>query len=137
MLGVRSDTPALLAAADAFALTSWSEGMSNTILEAMASGRPVVATRVGGNPELLEEGATGLLVAPDRPDELTRALQLLASDRRQADAMGQRGRLRVEQSFSLPAMISRYTAVYESVSGRAPAKPSRSQRSADKSLLLG
>lgn len=115
LLGVRSDTPELLAAADAFALTSWSEGMSNTILEAMAARRPVVATRVGGNPELVEDGATGMLVSPEDPRELTAALLRLARDPESAERMGSSGRTRAERNFSVSGMIDRYTALYETV----------------------
>ena len=65
-LGERADVPDLMRAFDLFVLPSVGEGMSNTILEAMASGLPVVATRVGGNPELIEEDVTGTLVPPRR-----------------------------------------------------------------------
>ena len=67
MLGERGDIPEVLAAMDVFVLPSIAEGMSNTVLEAMASGLPVVATRVGGNPELVEDGVTGRLVSASGP----------------------------------------------------------------------
>ena len=137
LLGVRSDTPTLLAASDVFALTSWSEGMSNTILEAMAARRPVIATRVGGNPELVEEGVTGLLVARDDSQGLTEAFRTLGADCGAATRMGIRGRDRVEREFSLAGMISRYTATYESVTGRARPSAVVDSRTADISLPIG
>lgn len=118
LLGVRTDTSTLLAAADAFALTSRSEGMSNTILEAMAAGRPVVATRVGGNPELVQEGVTGLLVTADSPQELAESLLALSADRARSEQLGARARQRVEAEFSVRRMIARYTDLYESINGR-------------------
>ncbi|HXG03929.1 MAG TPA: glycosyltransferase, partial [Candidatus Binatia bacterium] len=74
LLGERDDVPRVLAALDVFTLPSIAEGISNTILEAMATGLPVVATRVGGNPELVEDGVTGRLVEPRRPEALAQAL---------------------------------------------------------------
>jgi len=71
--GFRDDTAALYRALDIFVLPSLREGISNTLLEAMASGRPVIATRVGGNPEIVPEGIAGQLVAPD-PEELATAI---------------------------------------------------------------
>lgn len=138
LLGARNDAPTLLAAADAFALTSWSEGMSNTILEAMAARRPVVATRVGGNPELVDEGKSGILVSPDDPRELAEALLALSGDPLGAERMGALGRIKVETEFSVSRMIARYTAVYESVAGRVNrSKTELTGRNADKSLLFG
>ena len=113
LLGLRQDVSALMCAADAFVLTSSSEGMSNTILEAMASGRPVVATRVGGNPELVQEGITGMLVDPIIPTELCAALGTLANEPHRVRRMGQAGRQRVEREFSRARMISNYTEMYE------------------------
>ncbi len=118
LLGHRRDTPTLLAAADVFALASRSEGMSNTILEAMAARRPVVATRVGGNPELVVDGLTGMLVSPDTGSALADALARLMNDRTLAGQMGRDGRVRVETHFSIGTMVARYTDMYESVTGR-------------------
>ena len=115
LLGLRQDVPSLMCAADAFVLTSSSEGMSNTILEAMASGRPVVATRVGGNPELVQEGITGMLVDPTGPTELCVALRTLADEPTRVRRMGRAGRQRVEREFSRERMITNYTQMYEMV----------------------
>ena len=115
LLGLRQDVAALMCAADAFALTSSSEGMSNTILEAMASGRPVVATRVGGNPELVQEGITGMLVDPTTVTELCVALHTLAEDPARRRRMGNAGFQRVQREFSRERMITNYTQMYETL----------------------
>ncbi len=112
-LGRRDDVPSLLPLLDIFALTSRSEGMSNTILEAMATGLPVVATAVGGTPEMVLDGETGRLVPPQDPQRLEMALTQLLLDAEQRCRMGQQARHRTETRFSLPAMVSAYEQVYE------------------------
>lgn len=115
LLGHRPDVETVLAALDLFVLSSVSEGLSNTILEAMAAGAPVVATRVGGADEMVVEGATGLLVESGQAGALATAIAgLLADDARRA-AMGAAGRRRVEAEFELAGMVRRYDALYESV----------------------
>jgi glycosyltransferase involved in cell wall biosynthesis len=99
-------------------LPSLAEGISNTILEAMATGLPVLATRVGANAELVEAGRTGLVVPPGDPQALADGLIQLAADPGAAAAMGRAGRVRVEQRFSLDAMVAAYERVYEQVLGR-------------------
>ena len=111
-LGHRPDVENVLAGLDIFVLSSVSEGLSNTILEAMASGLPVVATRVGGAEELLDEGRTGLLVPPGHPEKLAGAIEELIVDEPRRRAMGQRARQRAEQEFALPVMIGRYEQMY-------------------------
>jgi glycosyltransferase involved in cell wall biosynthesis len=111
-LGQVSDVPALLARAAVFVLPSLTEGVSLTLLEAMARGLPVVATRVGGNPEVVSDGSTGLLVPPGRPDELARALGRLLRDPPLGRAMGLAGRQRVEQHFDVRRMVAAYEALY-------------------------
>jgi len=110
--GGRADVPDVMRGLDAFALPSFAEGISNTILEAMACGLPVLATRVGGNAELVAEGLTGLLVQPGDVDTLAQGLIALAQEPARAAAMGLAGRRRVEQHFSLPAMVTSYQALY-------------------------
>jgi sugar transferase (PEP-CTERM/EpsH1 system associated) len=119
LLGERRDVPALLAGLDVFALPSIAEGISNTVLEAMATGLPVVATRVGGNPEMVEDGVTGALVpAGDRP-ALARALAAYVADPHLRQLHGKAGRQRVVEAWSLPAMAARYAALYrETLAGR-------------------
>jgi glycosyltransferase involved in cell wall biosynthesis len=102
----------VLAALDVFVLSSVSEGLSNTILEAMATGLPVVATHVGGTDELVQDGGTGLLVSSKSPRELAAALGRLAADGSKRRVMGAAGRARVETEFSLGTMVQRYEALY-------------------------
>jgi sugar transferase (PEP-CTERM/EpsH1 system associated) len=116
--GNRTDTPTLLKAMDVFVLPSLGEGISNTILEAMASALPVIATRVGGNPELVEEGLTGRLVAPGRPEELARALLEYLDDPARRAREGAQARARVQAHFSLEAMVRGYLGVYDEVLAR-------------------
>ena len=112
LLGQRLDVPALLAGFDAFALPSRAEGMSNTILEAMAAGVPVVATRVGGSPEMVEDGVTGSLVPPGDPGRLAAALGRYAGDPHLRAIHGKAGRERVLAEFDLPRMAERYLHLY-------------------------
>ena len=90
--GERGDIPEIMRALDVFVLPSLAEGVSNTILEAMASGLPVVATRVGGNPELIEDGETGQLVPSSDPDTMAKALESYMLNPKQAIQHGQAGR---------------------------------------------
>lgn len=115
--GNRDDVPALLRSFDIFVLPSLAEGISNTILEAMASGLPVVATRVGGNPELVDEATTGYLVPAASPLEMAQALLAYCKDDDLRRAHGQAGRAKVEVQFSMDAMVSNYLAVYDTVLG--------------------
>jgi L-malate glycosyltransferase len=112
------NTERLLPLMDAFALASSTEGMSNAILEAMACGLPVVATSVGGNLELVEDGVTGYLVPPFCPGELASALGRLLEKREQARQMGRAARQRAAESFSLDVMIAAYARLYETTAVR-------------------
>lgn len=111
--GERADVAALMRRFDCFVLPSRAEGVSNTILEAMASGLPVLATAVGGNPELVQPGRTGELVPPGDSAALARALVALAAEPQRAHALGRAGRAEVERRFSLAAMVGAYRALYE------------------------
>jgi len=111
--GERSDVPDIMRGLHAFALPSLAEGISNTILEAMASGLPVVATAVGGNAELVLQGQTGYLVSPSNPQTLAlRLLELAASPQRSCQ-LGQAGRQRALGAFSLQAMVATYQSLYD------------------------
>jgi sugar transferase (PEP-CTERM/EpsH1 system associated) len=111
--GERGDVADVMRGLNCFVLPSLAEGISNTILEAMASGLPVVATRVGGNPELVEDGRTGLVVPAADVQAMALALIRMAQSTQQAAAMGRAGRQVVEQRFSLQAMVAAYQGVYD------------------------
>jgi glycosyltransferase involved in cell wall biosynthesis len=103
--GFHSDTYQFMKSFDIFALPSLSEGLSSAILEAMATSLPIVATNVGGIPELVKDGDNGLLVAPANPVSLARAIQHLLDNPEEAARMGQRGRERIEAYFTLERKI--------------------------------
>ncbi|MFH0774231.1 MAG: GT4 family glycosyltransferase PelF [bacterium] len=111
-LGHRTDVLELLAIMDIFVLSSISEGLSLSILEAMAMSKPVVTTDVGGNPEIIVDGKTGFLVPPKDPSNLASKIMLL-KDKGLAERMGGEGRRRVEEHFSLEKMIKNYEQLYE------------------------
>ena len=111
--GERSDVAAVMRGLRCFVLPSLAEGVSNTILEAMASGLPVIATDVGANAELVQDGVTGEIVPARDVEALAEAIERLACDPTQAAAMGRAGRKTAEGRFSLGAMISAYQSLYD------------------------
>jgi glycosyltransferase involved in cell wall biosynthesis len=111
-LGEVRHVAALLENARLFVLPSLSEGISLTLLEAMARGLPVVATRVGGNPEVVKDGETGLLVPPGSPEELAAAMRQLYVNPERGRRMGLAGRQRVEQHFDVRRMVATYESIY-------------------------
>jgi sugar transferase (PEP-CTERM/EpsH1 system associated) len=111
-LGERDDVPKILPGLDVFVLPSLGEGMSNTILEAMATGLPVIATNVGGNPELVLHEVTGLLVEPRSPTELVAALSRYVNDPVLRTVHGRAARNRAESEFGLCRMLSAYDDLY-------------------------
>jgi sugar transferase (PEP-CTERM/EpsH1 system associated) len=113
--GARSDVPALLNAMDVFVLPSLAEGISNTVLEAMASGLPVIATRVGGNVELIEDGRTGFLVPAADPVGMAAAIRRYLDDPELVPKHGAEARKKAEAQFSLDAMVKHYLAMYDGV----------------------
>jgi glycosyltransferase involved in cell wall biosynthesis len=118
MAGYRSDVRALLPAADVYASSSISEGVSITILEAMAAGIPVVATAVGGTPEVLPDASAGGLLVPCRnPERLAEAIASLALDQRQRAALAVAGRRRLERSFTIDRMVDDYSRLYRGLAG--------------------
>ncbi|MEO7497830.1 MAG: TIGR03088 family PEP-CTERM/XrtA system glycosyltransferase [Massilia sp.] len=117
--GERTDVPQLLRAMDLFVLPSLAEGSSNTILEAMATGLPVVATAVGGNTELVHAGFTGILVPPKSPDLLAAAIADYCRIPEMGARHGMRARSQVIAHHSLPAMARGYLAVYDALSAKA------------------
>ncbi|MBK6675712.1 MAG: TIGR03088 family PEP-CTERM/XrtA system glycosyltransferase [Rhodocyclaceae bacterium] len=111
--GERHDVPDILRGLDCFVLPSLAEGISNTILEAMASGLPVIATRVGGNPELVLEGETGRLVPVGDVEALASALIDDAHAPEADRAAGLAGRWQVERRFSMDSMVAAYRGLYD------------------------
>ena len=114
-LGDRPDIPALLAACDVFVLPSLYEGLPLAVLEAMAAGKPVVATAVGGTSEVVVHGKTGLLIRPRDPSALAIALREILSDPKWARAMGAAGRERARAHFSATRMVADVTAIYDEI----------------------
>ncbi|HWI61032.1 MAG TPA: glycosyltransferase family 4 protein [Symbiobacteriaceae bacterium] len=111
--GFVTDVPRFMAASGLFVLSSRSEGLGLVLVEAMAAGRPVVATRVGGVPEVVVDGETGLLVPPEDPGALAAAARRLLSDPALAARMGEAGRRRAQVVFSAGRMAELTAALYE------------------------
>jgi glycosyltransferase involved in cell wall biosynthesis len=126
VLASRDDVSELYAAADAFVLPSVSEGLSNSLLEAMASGLAIVATRIEGvTTDAIEEGESGLLVPPDDPTALAPRLELLAGDAALRRRLGAAARKRAEAAFAIERVAAQHLELYrELVAGRArPGRP--------------
>lgn len=111
--GERDDVPEVMRGLNCFVLPSLAEGISNTILEAMATGLPVIATGVGGNAELVGQGRTGEIVPAADPAAMAGAIVEMACSPERSTAMGVEGRAEVERRFSLQAMVSAYQALYD------------------------
>lgn len=115
--GYRADVRALLPAADVYASSSISEGVSITILEAMATGIPVVATAVGGTPEILSDGTGGILVPSREPVRMARAIVSLAQEPARRIALAAAARRRLEASFTIDRMVDDYARSYRGLAG--------------------
>lgn len=122
LAGARDDVPEILRGLDAFVLPSIAEGISNTILEAMATALPIVATEVGGNVELLEDGVTGQLVPSRNVDTMAHALLDDFGNPLAAKARGRAARVEVEARFSLDGMVASYGDLYERLLAQAAAR---------------
>jgi sugar transferase (PEP-CTERM/EpsH1 system associated) len=120
LTGARADTPHLLRTFDVFVLPSLNEGISNTILEAMASQLPVLASKVGGNPELVVEGLTGALYSASDEQALAALIGRYAGDERLRRIQGEQGRERAVRHFSLEAMVRRYEQFYDDLMSSSP-----------------
>jgi glycosyltransferase involved in cell wall biosynthesis len=116
--GYRDDVAALLKIVDVVALPSRWEGLSLVLLEAMACRKPIVASRVTGNIDVVVDGMTGFLVPSGAPHALAEKIVLLLQDARLRQEFGQRGRERVEQAFSLESMVAQVRSVYRDVLAR-------------------
>lgn len=113
--GGQPNIPEILSTLDIFVLPSLSEGMPNAVLEAMACGIPVIATSVGGVPEVIEDGKNGILITSKDKESLIQALTKLIQDREKRYRLGVEGRRRVLSHFSLKKMVSEYQTLYESL----------------------
>jgi glycosyltransferase involved in cell wall biosynthesis len=118
-LGFRADVTRILAASDVVVLPSVAEAFGLVLAEAMAMQRAVVATRVGGIPEIVEDGVTGILVPPASPTALADAIWSLLRDPARRVQLGEAGRRRVLESFRFETMMTRYEALYEALLDRA------------------
>lgn len=136
LLGLRTDVPRLLAAADLFLLTSLSEGIPVTLIEAMGARLPVVATQVGGVPEVVADGQTGLLAPAGDAAALAAAVLRLLADPALARRMGEAGQARAAALFSQQAMHAAYARLYETMLDR-PALRSAPRSDAGKVAVAG
>ena len=123
MPGSRDDVPELMADLDLFVLPSLAEGISNTILEAMACGLPVVATRVGGNADLIDDGVTGSLVPSDDVLAMATALRGYVTGASRVEMQGRAARARAVDRFSIDTMVKHYADLYDTLLHRH--RPSR------------
>lgn len=116
-LGVRNDVPELLTAADSILMPSLNEGFPRTAIEAMAAGKPVIATSVGGTPEAIIDGTTGILVPPMDVDAMSGAITRLVGDTDLQRRLGEAGRERAEANYSVDRYVSRLDEIYRHYSG--------------------
>jgi glycosyltransferase involved in cell wall biosynthesis len=119
MAGFRTDVPAIMRQIDLCVQPSLQEAFGIVLLEAMAAGRPVVASNVEGIPEIVIDGITGLLVPPGEPAAIAQAVCALLADRETRMEMGRCGRAQVERQFDIRATVRRYEEVYGELTGRA------------------
>ncbi|MFC1658426.1 glycosyltransferase [Candidatus Omnitrophota bacterium] len=117
--GARNDIPEILSISDVLVLSSLNEGFSNTILEYMASGKPVVATSVGGNPEVIDNGRNGFLVPPGDSASLKQAISKLLTDKDLSRTMSNAGRETIENDFTKQRMINQIEALYSDALSRS------------------
>jgi glycosyltransferase involved in cell wall biosynthesis len=120
--GMRMDVPSVLAALDVFAMSSKSEGLPVVLLEAMAAGKPIAATKVGGIPEVAADHEEALLVAPNNPSELARAIGELMADHTLADRLGKQARAKVVAHYSVAASVGKLEEVYRDLLAKWEAK---------------
>jgi len=126
LTGRRGDIPDILSLLDVFILPSLAEGLGRSLLEAMAAGKPIVATTVGGIPEAIEDGKSGLLVKPDDSRALAHAIGLLLDNPEKAQELGRASRKRAELLFDETKMIDRICSLYEELITNS--KPGTAQR---------
>lgn len=119
-LGLRNDVPSILAALDLFVLPSLSEGLPVALLEAMSAAVPVVASSVGGTPEIVQDGQSGLLVSPKNAPELADRILEIINNRDKSKLLGERGRERVAKEFTTARMFDHYQELYDGCLSGAP-----------------
>jgi glycosyltransferase involved in cell wall biosynthesis len=122
--GTRDDVPAWLAEADMFLLSSVSEGICLTVLEAMAAGLPVIATDVGGNREIVDDGKTGRLVPARNPEAMATAIIAMCENTLLSREMGRLGHELVLSRFNVRTMVAQYETMYHELLGRECGTPS-------------
>lgn len=120
LLGDRRDIPDLLASMDLLVLPSMNEGFANAALEGMSTGLPVVVSDAGGNPEVVDDGRTGLVVPKGDPDALAAAIVRICSDPDRARRMGEAGRDRVTRIFGVDHLVRRHQELYEDLTSGGP-----------------
>lgn len=128
LVGFRQDVLSCVRSLDLFVMSSITEGLGTSLLDAMALGRPIVATTAGGIPEAVEDGVTGLLVPPQHAAPMAEAILSLLADPERARRMGAAGLARVRDRFSAGRMVAETLAVYERVAGTPRASDSASPR---------
>lgn len=126
--GFRTDVPEVLSEVSVSVLPSFSEGLSNVLLESMAAGVPVVATRVGGNPEVVQDGVTGFLVPPGNPEALAHAIRQVLENPELASRFGCAGKQRVMEQFSLQRMVEKTQRLYVNLLDRCKGRKAGSPR---------
>ena len=119
-LGWRDDVPSIMIDLDALIVPSLWEGFGLVTLEAMALGKPIIASRVSALPEIISQGETGLLVPPADSAALADSILNLLRDPAKAKTMGQRGRARLEKEFTIQRMAQRHAVVYKEAASRVP-----------------
>ena len=134
--GERRDVAEIMRAMDLFVLPSLRVGISNTILEAMATGLPVVATEVGGNPELVNAGETGELVPHSNAPAMAKAITNYSSQPEKARDHGRNARRKVEREFSMEAMVNGYLRTYDNALHQRPTERLREHSSTSSNKLI-
>jgi len=112
-LGWRKDVSEILQILDVFVQTSLWEGLSLSIMEAMASGKPVIITNIKGNNELVVDGRTGFLVAPNDYDELANRIVAVLKNKKLANNLGTSGRLRIKQNYNIQSYVEKIENIYD------------------------
>ena len=120
LAGFRDDLDRFLPHLDLLVLPSYTEGLPNVVLEAFAAGVPVVATAVGGTPEVVEDGVSGWLVPPGDPAALARRILDVLGHEERRRTMGERGRARIRSQFTFEAQSLLYQELFAELTGRQP-----------------